>query len=214
MAPYLNEFEQRVYLSEIDIQASHAKRALAAMKAALEVRRSGGDFEFHKEVFRNAHSFLTHASNISLLFWPSTPSQKKNETAYEYGRRLHKLDKVRRAEHLRAIFHDVSLERLKDRTLRNHLEHYDERLDDWRQDHHGMLADTIASPGSIVGIRPTDAMRWLDPSTLRFHFRGAVFDLLPLAEEIEIVRAFAEEQAEALRKEMCNASRPPPKTQP
>jgi hypothetical protein len=193
--PYLSDFEQRVYLSETEIQGSHAKRALAAMKAALEGRRSGGGFELHKEVFRNAHSFLTHASNISLLFWPSVPGRKTTETAYEYGRRLNKLDRVRRAEHLRAIFRHVSLERLKDRTLRNHLEHYDERLDDWRKDHHGMLADTIASPGSVVGIRPTDAMRWLDPSTLRFSFRGAEFDLVPLAEEIEAVRAFAEEQA-------------------
>lgn len=77
-------------------------------------------------VFRELHSLLTHASNISKLFWPVVGDQpKKPEKLAVWNR------KVQRGEFLRALYGMADDNALASRELRNHLEHFDERLDDF-----------------------------------------------------------------------------------
>lgn len=186
-------FFQHVYVGEVRTQCQFAINALGALNQALHrlnKDQAGGEAErrfFHAEVFRQTHSFLTHASNVSRLFWPPVPKQRDSESDTEYQTRIERLDKVQRATCLRNLYQLNDDNCLSNRTLRDHLEHYDERLDHWRQTsaHHNIVSDTIGSPNSIVGLADADMMRWFDPSSNSFRFRGEVFNLQELATAID-----------------------------
>jgi hypothetical protein len=186
-------FLQRVYVGEIKTQCQFAINAVGALNHALRQLgsfRPDGQAErqfFHAEVFRQTHSFLTHASNVSRLFWPPVPKQRSSEADAAYQARIGSLDKVQRASCLRDLYKLEDDNCLRNRTLRDHLEHYDERLDHWRQtsEHRNIASDTIGPPNSIIGLTATDLMRWFDPSSNSFRFRGEEYNLQELATAID-----------------------------
>ncbi len=74
------------------------------------------------------------------------------------------------------------------RHVRNAFEHFDERLDTWvasSQRHN--LADRIIAPreGAIVGLDPSDYMRWFDPQTKTVYVFGDSIELQALVTETE-----------------------------
>jgi hypothetical protein len=73
---------------------------------------------------------------------------------------------------------------LKKRTLRDHLEHFDERLDHWQKTsiNKNIFQDYIGPKGGVVGIDDADMMRQLDPTTGEFLFRGETYNLIHLAD--------------------------------
>jgi hypothetical protein len=172
--PVLDNFQERAYVAEIRRQCAHALNALIhvdeAMKAKQEIARSetpniAAANGWHMEVFRNLHSFLTHASNVSRLLFP--PRRDGNK----------------RAEHLRSLLGVDDTNPLKSRTLRDHLDHYDERLDEWRSKHRTIISDTIGPRDTtFAGLDLNAALRWYDPSTQMFWFRAEAFDIRELAE--------------------------------
>jgi hypothetical protein len=127
--------------------------------------------EFTAEVFRTIHSLLTHASNISRLLWPGLPYRMKPERR---DRMQSRSARLREALALPEGDHP-----LRSRELRDHLEHFDERLDEWAatSEHHNLAQDIIGPPEALAGIKPTDRMRWYDPYTATFHFRGEVYSI-------------------------------------
>src|SRR6185295_10564085 len=98
----MHEFIRRIYLMEIAHQCKSALKAFDKLKAPLQT--SDKD-----EVFAAIQAFLTATANISKLLWPSSQA---DETAERRGAELRK--------HLAVS--DMSP--LKDRTLRNHFEHF------------------------------------------------------------------------------------------
>jgi hypothetical protein len=71
--------------------------------------------------------------------------------------------------------------------LRNHLEHYDERLDRWyRNSARHNYADFIIGPRAttIVGLDDTDIFRFFDPETNEVVFWGEHYAIQPLVDEI------------------------------
>lgn len=129
------------------------------------------------EVFRSLHSLLTHASNVSRLFWPSPPRRRKGESADTYRSRIAGHCASARAAHLRAAVGLAEDHPLKSREIRDHLEHFDERLDDWAETSVGksIVQDLIGGPNAIVGIADEDMMRWYDPATHSLRFRGSQY---------------------------------------
>lgn len=177
------------YLREVATQSQFALNAAANLNHALnEIRTKGKETDLHQrtamqsEVFRSIHSLLTHASNISRMFWPPRPSKVKAE-----GQGAGPEDFSERGATLRAA---VGLpddgHPLKSRRLRDHLEHFDERLDDWVNTSHARnyAQDTIAPWGSISGIAESDVMRWYDQQSRRFIFRGESLDVQELVTAI------------------------------
>lgn len=71
-----------------------------------------------QSVFDALRSALHYTANVSKVFWPSSTSPKVSD----------------RCAALRARAKLSDDHPLKDRRLRNHIEHLDERLDDWVQD--------------------------------------------------------------------------------
>lgn len=188
----MDDFLKGVYVSEVKKQCEFGLAAVKYLNHALqqvnnrELARDESQF-YYSEVFRQIHSLLTHASNVSRMFWPPSPKQKKNETDQDYENRLLKIDKVVRGRVLKVEYGLDDSNPLKNRTLRDHLEHYDERLDHWRNNsvNRNIVSDTIGPPNAIVGLAETDMMRWFDPTRNVFKFRGEEYDLQGIAASID-----------------------------
>ena len=188
----MDDFLKGVYVSEVKKQCEFGLAAVKYLNHALqqlqnrELARDESQF-YHSEVFRQIHSLLTHASNISIMFWPPSPKQKQNETDQDFEDRLLKIDKVVRGRVLKVEYGLDDSNPLKNRTLRDHLEHYDERLDHWRNNsvNRNIVSDTIGPPNAIVGPAETDMMRWFDPTRNVFKFRGEEYDLQGIAASID-----------------------------
>ena len=80
---------------------------------------------------------------------------------------------------------------LEDRRLRNHLEHYDERLDNWAASstNKNIVDGWVGARSGIggSGIADSDIMRLYDPATHTFVFRGESFDLQAIASGLDDV---------------------------
>lgn len=189
----MEEHFQTVYLREAMTQcefALNAVRGLNNVLPRLDSDSASDDWRLritlHQEVFRSIHSFLTHASNVSRMFWPSPPRQKKGEATSAYKARCLTVPRVARGAAIRAAANLPEDHLLRNRQLRDHLEHFDERIDIWRSTSvsHNYLQDYIGPQSGIEGFEPTDMMRWFDPTTKQMRFRGEEFDLQGLADGI------------------------------
>ena len=190
----MNEFTKEIFVAELEKQCRFALNSVGQLNYSLgqlnspDLQQEKSVF-FHSEVFRGIHSFLTHASNVSKILWPGTvPKQKRNETDDQYQQRIKNIKRaVLRATKLRD---ELGLPKdyiLKDRKLRNHLEHFDERIDDWEEHskHKNFVQDYIGPPNAIVGIEETDRMRTFNPLDGTFLFRGETFSLKDIASALD-----------------------------
>jgi hypothetical protein len=201
----MDRFLQHVYVREVQTQCQFAINAVRSLNHALQQVGRGRELStdermaWHSEVFRHTHSFLTHASNISRLFWPPSVPKRKGKPPSDYVARAALTSD--RGESLRALFSLTDVSPLKDRTLRDHLEHYDERLDDWQRTskNRNIASDNIGPRGAISGLSETDQMRWFDPTTNRFSFRGEEYDLQELATSVDRLLPLAAELLSQLR---------------
>jgi AAA+ ATPase superfamily predicted ATPase len=207
-------FSQSVYVSEVAKQCQFAVGAVGQLNHALKsLQESRTEPErrnfFHSEVFRSIHSFLTHTSNISRLLWPAMPKRGNGESDEAYEMRLSSKPAILRARALRASLRLPDEHVLKSRRLRDLLEHFDEKLDEWRSTsvHRNIVNDFIGPKNGIVGIAETDMMRWFDPSSNSFTFRGETFDLQALATATSQLLPLAKKTEEQLRGQMINEMR-------
>lgn len=191
---------ERVRLGEIVTQCRFALNAVHNLNAALRSLGEAPDqfsmpSEYaHDEVFRSLHSLLTHASNASKLLWPSPPRRNAGEGDEGYEQRKDRVaERARRTRAALDVGDDHVLHR---RTLRNHLEHFDERLANWEEssERHNIVSDMIGPPSAVVGIEPTDRMRTFDPATNSFWFRGDQFDIQELATAVNALYQEASEK--------------------
>lgn len=150
----------------------HQKQILHQCYAALNaVQQANSALNVHnQEIFwASVQNFLTATANISKTCWGGR------------GRFA-----AQRAQ-IRESLNITDDSPLADRRLRNHLEHYDERLDEWY--HHSSnhnYADFIIGPRAttIVGLDNTDIFRFFDPETNEVIFWGQRYALQPLVNEI------------------------------
>jgi len=180
------------FLRELKKQCQFAIGAIHHVNHALEAKRSSEltaeqSEHFHNEVFRNLHSFLTHTSNISRILWSPLPQKRKNESNSDFAKRCGKLPRVARSKVLKEYLQFDDSHILKERWLRDHLEHYDERLDDWsaNSEHRNIVTDMIGDPNAIVGIDHSDRMRTFNPNGARYIFRGEEYNVQDICSAVE-----------------------------
>jgi hypothetical protein len=188
----MDEFAKSVFVGELQKQCQFALNAVGQVNFCLKKLNSQGLAQeersyFHSEVFRGVHSFLTHASNVSKILWPGLPRREKNESDEHYKQRINGLKKVQRAIALRTELGLPEEHVLKSRKLRDHLEHFDQRLDDWEESskHRNFVQDNIGPENAIVGVAKTDRMRNFDPVSKTFSFRGETFGLQDIATALD-----------------------------
>lgn len=188
----MDEFTKEIFVRELQAQCRFALNAVGQINFCLKQLNSRGlepekSSYFHSEVFRGIHSFLTHASNVSKILWPGLPKQKPNESKEQYKQRISKIKKVYRAMELRNELELPEEHTLRNRQLRNHLEHFDERIDDWSEhsESKNFAQDIIGPENAIVGLAKTDIMRWFNPTNGTFLFRGETFSLQDITTALE-----------------------------
>lgn len=180
----MNRHVENAYVSEIVNQCESAISAGMRMNEALEAQSRPVVF------FQHAQAFVVHVAALSRIFWPP-----------------HIRDQVRkgvaaaRADHLRRQLGIVSPHTLENRDLRNHIEHFDERLDDWASSSTSLNhCDLNIMPlGAVGGLNPSDNFRQFDPATKIFHFRGDAFDVQALATAVSVLLVTANARLDLLR---------------
>jgi len=193
----MDEYVQKIYLLEAATQCQFAANAVHALNNLLpkweEATHNGNadvQTTLHHEIFRTIHSLMTHASNVSKLFWPATPQRRSNESDTDFHSRCATMPKIARATELRNLLGlPEDGHALKSRKLRDHLEHFDERLDHWQTNSakKNYFHDSIGSREHLAGFEDVDIMRWFDPAKKRMLFRGESFDIQELVNGISDV---------------------------
>jgi hypothetical protein len=176
------------FLSEIQTQAQYAMNAVPHVNQATRALKlidstTSAAWPHSEEVFRELHSFLTHASNVSRILWPAAPKRRRKETQQQYDERVRADKRMQRGEVLRGLLGIGDGDHpLKSRKLRDHLDHFDERLDEWATAgaSRNYLQDFIGNVRETSTIAPRDQMRSFDPELVIFRFRGEEFELAPI----------------------------------
>lgn len=134
--------KSQVYLKEAETQIEFAKRSYSAFRNA-EAENAVVDVFFH------LHHFVIHASSLDRILDTKTGTER----------------------HMILIGHvDLSGIDLKPfRRLRNHLEHFDERLDRWVREYDGHTLFDMNIVTGAKGFPEKAFLRALDGDTFKFH---------------------------------------------
>jgi hypothetical protein len=169
---------EEAYLTEIILQADYAVLSAQQVNTLLQ-NQANSAF-----VFREMYALLSHAAGVSRILWPTwikDPDRRDIARA--------------RGDHLRQSLGIGEDHPLRVRVLRDHLEHFDERLDRWSQETtHGGIVDLHIGPTSFIGgeaIARGDFLRVYEPERKVFTFRGDEFDIQQLVTATEGVKVAA-----------------------
>lgn len=135
-------------------------------------RKIDGDF------FQYALDLIHHASAISRIFWPPGGRNKESKKRAQ-----------RRGQFLRDLLELQSGHALQNRALRDHFEHFDERLDEWAESSKNRnIVRQLFGPRTAIGgdaIQDSDIIHHFDPDTNIFGFRGEHYNIQELATGID-----------------------------
>ncbi len=157
MSDIQETFVVGIYAGEVQFQIESFRRATEAFDKA----KSIGDTEGR---FIALHHAMGHAAAISRILFP----EKLNSVG------------EKRREFLRKKLGIEPTSPLKARTLRNHMEHFEQRLDTWAADlrPNKSFVNRVCMPReTLVGVDDRDILRMYDPSTLDYVFRGDRFNI-------------------------------------
>lgn len=148
---------------------------LKKMKSEKSVKRSPSDsdtfWRSQKTAWMYVMTFLALSANVSKLIFPSPRGRKR---AINRGRTLRKLLDV----------NDESL--IASRELRNHFEHFDERLDEYFQSPRKQtyIDKNIGEISAIKGLNRKEVFRHLDDKNQVVFFLGKEYDIKALKQEL------------------------------
>jgi len=135
------------------------------------------------------HTLLNSAANVSKVLFPADHRRlpDKRKTVEVDPALKHRGELVRRFLQT----DETSPLRTEERKLRNHLEHLDERLEDWwiTDPHHNIVRRMIGPlQGAIVGLPQASIFEQYDPEQKAVAFRGDVYHLEPVVAELVRLR--------------------------
>ncbi|MBI3073288.1 MAG: hypothetical protein HYY84_14335 [Deltaproteobacteria bacterium] len=160
----MDEMLLRIFQTEVERQARFGLVAAADLKKAI----TSGDKD---RIWYSIQSLLIAVGNVSKLFWPSRPEMLK------------------RGGDLRTCLGVPDLSPLNPRTLRNHFEHFDERLEQWATSSHrkNFVDSNVGPTGMISGLDPGDHLRNFDTTKWAVTFAGDECSLKPVVDELRKV---------------------------
>ena len=139
------------YMLAIRLAAEGVTRAGRIIDDAASVIRHGVDRDYYddptdEQLWDGVLSLIAHSAALSRVFWPQGVRKVSGESPTQLAAR--KRRRRKRAAELREWFvmqrpggrRNPLHERANSRTLRNTLEHWDERIEDWHTDVHGRKA--------------------------------------------------------------------------
>ncbi len=179
----MDEDIEKVYLRELIQQCQYAIDAVDQMNECLKNKNPG-------EFFREAGDFLQHSSAVSRILWPpGNTNRTKKKRAKQRG------------AHLKAKLAIADGHTLQTRGLRDHFEHFDERLDEWAETSvHKNIADNMIGPRNALGniFKDDEIMRMYDPAKKEIVFRGEAFNVQTLVDGVKDVQTKANSRLQAV----------------
>lgn len=152
------------YITSLYFCTESALRS-ATLVSELIKERTNPDFSVH-HTLNELQNIANQGAAISRFFWPSKNYRKRGKA-------------------LRAAFSIHEDCALKDRTLRNMVEHFDEYLDDFLgQFFAGTFIPDYFGPKPPEDIGPTKFFRAFFTNTGEFQIIGRTFELQPIVDEI------------------------------
>jgi len=162
----------RAFQRQVLFQCNVVLRAEADLKVAL------GPPANAQEIFYALQNLLNAAANLSKAFWGSK------------GR----LSEQRKP--LRESLGVADESALKETGMRNHYEHYDERLDRWWAESEKHSHVEIIGPNSeVLGIDPIDRLRRYAINARIAYFWGEDFDIGAIVDEVQRLLPRVQEEA-------------------
>jgi hypothetical protein len=146
----------KIYIGEIEHQIRHAKMCFEGYKKA----RQDDDISL---IFFYVHHFVVHIANVDKLLSPK-PANLRTKILKKYF--------------------DLGSINLKDfRRARNHLEHFDERLDNWIVNHEGYTFFDMNLVDGTRGFPEKAFLRAMDGDIFKFY--GESYDLALMLEQLD-----------------------------
>lgn len=168
-----------IYGRSIYHSASRAIHAFRRFDGAVEAKNDA-------EAVSSVHEALGHCGNLSRYFWPSRQNSRRKSTFMALAEA--------RGKTLRKIFDVADDSPLKDRSLRDSLEHFDERLDLYFLAFDGglIMPDPMIGPYQIAKIQYGHIFKVVDPNNQVFVLLGVEFRYGELRPEIERIVSLSE----------------------
>jgi len=162
----LQPLAELVFFSEIVFQI---KIALRASEKLFDTTKAIDQLDYWSSI----QSILTAATKVSKILWPC--NNKKN------------IERNIRAERLRKLLSINEDNLLSKRSIRDHFEHYDERIDEWFKDKKSAVYtdNVIELPKPKWADFPNNYHRSYNPITRILTFRGESINLSRVMEELE-----------------------------
>ena len=161
----MKELQEMVFMGDIVLQSKIAQRAAERLQA------SNDKFD-NIEVWCSIQSILIAAGNVSKILWPPRKKYKS------------------RGEKLRKLLNIDESNILADRDLRNHFEHYDERIEVWfKNTPSAVYRDLVMNPSqSNFGFKSTNNHRAYNSANNTLIFRGESLELGAVLTALEEIR--------------------------
>ncbi|WP_293367808.1 hypothetical protein [Nevskia sp.] len=180
----MDEFLQSIYLEQVKQECEACFFAIRAFNAAVNSR--GTD-----DPFVHAMALVHRAAAVSRVFWPPGAKDKRLRQRSQ-----------RRGDLLRNLLGVTPNHAIQSRTLRDHFEHFDERLDDWAErSKNRNIVKQLLGPRSAIGgdaIEDADIIHNYDPATKVYAFRGEKFDIQAIAYGIDDLHSKVVRHLEAI----------------
>jgi hypothetical protein len=172
----MDDFTTRIFLFEIKQQCARGLASYAAMTQAISARTSS-------EVFAHVQAFMTASGLVSKILFPG---QVHGDAAFKQACQ-------QRGEALCSLLTIDAASPLADRTLRDSLEHMDERMQEWAErpgpknfiDGGIMVGTSVQQAIRIAGGSQLDIFRILTTPPPTVEFWGLQFPLQPIAQALD-----------------------------
>jgi hypothetical protein len=177
----INPPYEAFYIRSVIYSAGRAREAFERFNAA----RAASDT--NENQLSAIHEALGHAGSLSRFFWPSGLG----------GRGLKSRKDLRnaRAKKLREAFGLTDNSPLKDRRLRDSLEHFDERLDEYllTNDVGDFFPDALIGDAKVADDRATHVFKLVDPESSCFVLLGEKYFFQEIQKEVSRIYDLAVE---------------------
>lgn len=155
------------YLVSLEFCTLSAMASATQVVALMEQRKSGGERFTPQEALNEVQNIVNQGAAISRYFWPSDKKYRA------------------RGEALRKAFGIDDLSPLRDRKLRNMVEHFDEYLDDYlRQTVAGQFVPDYFGPSPDEDRGPLKLFRAFFTDIGIFEVLGEAFSIQPILDAI------------------------------
>ncbi len=169
----MDDFLAKIYLGQAKQECELCFHSVRVMDAIIKN-------EIDDDFFQHALDLIHHAAAVSRIFWPPRGRNKKSTKRAQ-----------KRGQSLRDLLDLKSGHPIQNRSLRDHFEHFDERLDEWAENSKNRnIVQRLFGPRSSIGgdaIQDSDIIHHFDPATNIFGFRGEHYNIQELATGLDDV---------------------------